>query len=145
MMSHRARNDGARPVADPEAPDIRDRVTEALSASRLAPRTEAPIPPSSRELALDAQAPERDPQGRCKGDLCGQGHDRGAGPAPGRREPLAQGHAALCADDAPVVAALLEAGAVLIGLTALHELAFGVTGINAVHRDARPIRRLEPG
>jgi Asp-tRNA(Asn)/Glu-tRNA(Gln) amidotransferase A subunit family amidase len=33
--------------------------------------------------------------------------------------------------DAPAVAALRAAGAVLVGLTAMHELAFGVTGINA--------------
>lgn len=33
---------------------------------------------------------------------------------------------------APVVAALLSAGARLVGLTALHEFAFGVTGINDI-------------
>ena len=34
------------------------------------------------------------------------------------------------AGDAPVVAALRQAGAIVIGTTALHEFAFGVTGIN---------------
>ncbi|MCI0575206.1 MAG: amidase [Chloroflexi bacterium] len=33
-------------------------------------------------------------------------------------------------EDAPVVAALRQAGAIFIGTTALHEFAFGVTGIN---------------
>ena len=35
------------------------------------------------------------------------------------------------AADAPVVARLREAGAVLVGKTALHEIAFGTTGLNA--------------
>lgn len=35
------------------------------------------------------------------------------------------------AQDAPVVAALRRAGAILVGTTALHEIALGVTGVNA--------------
>ncbi len=53
-----------------------------------------------------------------------RGRPRGAGSR-------SQEGAAPCTEDAPAVAALLGAGAVLTGLTALHELAFGVTGINA--------------
>jgi Asp-tRNA(Asn)/Glu-tRNA(Gln) amidotransferase A subunit family amidase len=53
-----------------------------------------------------------------------RGHRRGGGSR-------SRVQSEFCADDAPVVAALRGAGAVLIGLTALHELAFGVTGINA--------------
>ncbi len=53
-----------------------------------------------------------------------RGHRQGGGS-------VTREYAEVCRDHAPIVAALLDAGAVLIGLTALHELAFGVTGINS--------------
>lgn len=53
------------------------------------------------------------------------GHRIGAGSAAWVDEAPAAG-------DAPVVARLRQLGAVIVGLTALHEIAFGVTGINDV-------------
>lgn len=116
--------------ADPEAPDIRDRVTEALSASRSA-KDGGAYTAVFRELALDAAGPGARPAGplqratfAVKDMIAVRGHRQGGGSNTRK-------HAAVCRDHAPIVEALLEAGAVLIGLTALHELAFGVTGINA--------------
>ena len=44
-------------------------------------------------------------------------------------------------DDAPVVAKLRAAGAIIVGKTNMHELAFGVTGYNTALQDRRRIRR----
>jgi aspartyl-tRNA(Asn)/glutamyl-tRNA(Gln) amidotransferase subunit A len=112
------------------APDLGRRVAQALRASRLAHEGGA-YTAIDAERALAAAAPD----GRATGPLdqrtfavkdmiAVRGHRRGGGSR--TRE-----HAGLCGHDAPVVAALRGAGGVFIGLTALHELAFGVTGINA--------------
>lgn len=47
------------------------------------------------------------------------------------------------AQDAPVVAALRRAGAILVGATALHELALGVTGVNG--HSGTPVNPDAPG
>ena len=123
---------GATPTAKrtSTAPDLGRRVAEALGASRSAHEGGA-YTAIDGELALAAAAPggrAGGPLEHCtfavKDMIAVRGHRRGGGSRTRERS-------GLCGHDAPVVAALRGAGAVFIGLTALHELAFGVTGINA--------------
>jgi Asp-tRNA(Asn)/Glu-tRNA(Gln) amidotransferase A subunit family amidase len=123
--------------------DLRARVQRALDLCRPSLEGGA-YTRILTDRALDAAAP----RGRAAGPLesvilavkdmiAVQGLPRGGGSR-------SQEHSAACEEDAPAVAALLGAGAVLIGLTALHELAFGVTGINGYtgtpHNPAAPGR-----
>jgi indoleacetamide hydrolase len=45
----------------------------------------------------------------------------------------------IAAEDAPVVAKLRSAGAIVVGVTSMHETAFGVTGYNPVYRNGTAI------
>jgi aspartyl-tRNA(Asn)/glutamyl-tRNA(Gln) amidotransferase subunit A len=128
MMSQAGRGKKAR--SGSEAPDIRDRVNKALGASGFA-KDGGAYTDVFHEEALDAARPGARPAGplqratfAVKDMIAVRGHRQSGGS--NTRE-----HAEICRDHAPIVAALLEAGGVLIGLTALHELAFGVTGVNA--------------
>jgi Asp-tRNA(Asn)/Glu-tRNA(Gln) amidotransferase A subunit family amidase len=112
------------------APDMEARVANALRKSGLASEGGA-YTAIFEERAMNAAGSSRRPVGplrdttfAVKDMIAVRGHRRGGGSR--SRE-----HAETCDEDAPVVATILEAGAVLIGLTVLHELAFGVTGINA--------------
>jgi aspartyl-tRNA(Asn)/glutamyl-tRNA(Gln) amidotransferase subunit A len=125
-----AKRPGAAASDGGSAPDLGDRVDEALRASRPALVGGAYTDILGDE-ALAAAAAGGRPGGplerrtfAVKDMIAVRGHRQGGGSK--TRE-----HAPVCPDDAPVVAALRGAGAVLIGLTTLHELAFGVTGINA--------------
>lgn len=112
------------------SPDIRDRVREALRGARLA-RESGAYTDITGEHALAAAGAGGRPGGplqrhtfAVKDMIAVRGHRQGGGSRTRAR-------AEVCAHDAPAVAALRGAGAVLVGLTALHELAFGATGINA--------------
>jgi aspartyl-tRNA(Asn)/glutamyl-tRNA(Gln) amidotransferase subunit A len=112
------------------APDIDARVADALARSR--PSADggaytAVFEEQAREAAGIGRRPTgplQDATFAVKDMIAVRGQRRGGGSRSREGSPV-------CSDHAPVVATMLDAGAVLIGLTALHELAFGVTGINA--------------
>jgi aspartyl-tRNA(Asn)/glutamyl-tRNA(Gln) amidotransferase subunit A len=129
------------PAGRAGAPDISGLVTARAAASRLAHDGGAYTAILS-ELALEAAVAGGRPAGplqHCtfavKDMIAVRGQRRGGGSR--TRE-----GAHLCDRDAPTVATLRGAGAVLLGLTALHELAFGVTGINAY--TGTPAHPLDP-
>jgi len=113
---------------DPSQPDAREAVAEALARAR-------PVAEGGAYTWID-----RDPVGGAgtgahpgwlahftfavKDLIAVDGRPLGAGSAVRSTAPVEPA-------DAPVVGALRRAGATLIGTTALHEFAFGVTGVNA--------------
>jgi Asp-tRNA(Asn)/Glu-tRNA(Gln) amidotransferase A subunit family amidase len=112
------------------APDIDVRVADALTRSRLSTdggAYTAVFEEQAREAAGSGRRPTgplQDATFAVKDMIAVRGQRRGGGSRSQEGSPV-------CSEHAPVVATMLDAGAVLIGLTALHELAFGVTGINA--------------
>ena len=139
----------AEPIVDPRPPivagpaatmDLTRVVGECLERASLVGRGGAFIEIFAD--ALDTARPGGRPSGRLeaftvavKDLLSVTGHRMTAGS-------LLRSHAAPETGDAEVVCQLRSEGAVLIGTTALHEFAFGVTGIN--HHTGTPINPRVP-
>lgn len=119
-------------MSQPSGPaelDLREQVEDALGRARPA-REGGAYTCLTAERALALAEPLGRPAGplqattfAVKDLIAVRGLRRGGGSQ-------TQANTAPCRADAPAVEALLGAGSILIGLTTLHELAFGVTGIN---------------
>src|SRR5580700_569241 len=99
------------------APDIETRVADAVAKSSLA-RDDGAYTVIFEELALAAAGAGRRPTGplqavtfAVKDMIAVRGQRRGGGSRSRERS-------GVCTEDAPVVSAILDAGAVLVGLTA---------------------------